>query len=41
MTDTRSPESAGFVVLFRWGWVTLPLAWGVWRTIETSKALFQ
>jgi hypothetical protein len=26
---------------FRWAWVGIPLALGVWQTIDTSLALFR
>ena len=32
---------AGLLLLVRWAWVAVPLAWGVWQTVETSLALFR
>jgi hypothetical protein len=26
---------------FRWAWVAVPLAWGVWQTLLKSLALFE
>jgi hypothetical protein len=36
-----NPAPAVGPLLARWAWVTVPLAWGVWRTAETSLALFR
>lgn len=31
----------GLALLVRWAWVSIPLAWGVWQTVQTSLALFR
>jgi MFS family permease len=33
--------SASLTLAFRWAWVGVPLAWGVWTTVEKSLALFR
>jgi MFS family permease len=34
-------EANVLTLAFRWAWVGVPLAWGVWKTIEKSLALFR
>ena len=31
----------GVRVVLQWAWALIPLGWGVWNTIQTSRALFQ
>ena len=37
--DTNTPGR--LALLLRWGWVLIPLGWGVWQTASTSLALFE
>ncbi len=47
MTENLQPEgpklaaSTSLVLVISWLWVGVPLAWGVWRTLQTSLALFE
>jgi MFS family permease len=40
---SEAPPAPGAAVTlaFRWAWVGVPLAWGVWTTVEKSLALFR
>ncbi len=31
----------GYILVFRWLWVGVPLTWGVWKTVEKSLPLFE
>jgi hypothetical protein len=45
MSQTVQPaggaKNVGPQLAFRWLWVGLPLAWGVWETAVKSLALFR
>jgi MFS family permease len=42
LENPAGPSTPGrLALLLRWGWVTIPLAWGVWQTASTSLALFE
>jgi MFS family permease len=39
--EPRMARAVGALLLFSWLWVGIPLAWGVWNTLDTSLALFR
>ena len=39
-TQERNDTTALHLVL-AWGWVGIPLAWGVWETVLSAMKLFQ
>jgi MFS family permease len=39
--EPRMGRALGPLLLFSWLWVGIPLAWGVWNTLQTSLALFR
>ncbi|HEX4041376.1 MAG TPA: hypothetical protein VHY10_06720 [Xanthobacteraceae bacterium] len=39
-TETQNSTTTLHLVL-AWGWVGIPLAWGVWETVLNAMKLFQ
>jgi hypothetical protein len=39
-TETQNGTTTLHLVL-AWGWVGIPLAWGVWETVLNAMKLFQ
>jgi hypothetical protein len=40
VSEGLTPPAASLTLAFRWAWVGVPLAWGVWHTVAKSLALF-
>ena len=38
---TAQKKSSELAIAFAWLFVGLPLAWGVWQTVQKSMALFK
>lgn len=36
-----APSGVGLKLLLAWGFVGIPLLWGLWKTVQSSLPLFQ
>lgn len=41
MTEQTQNGSIVFKLILAWGFVGIPLAWGVWETLQNAMKLFQ
>ena len=41
MADSNTSNPSVAVVLIAWLWVGLPLAWGIWETVNKTLELFK
>jgi hypothetical protein len=41
MADQRQDGTTALHLILAWGWVGIPLAWGVIQTLQNAMKLFQ
>jgi hypothetical protein len=41
MTEQTENGSTALKLILAWGFVGIPLAWGVWETLQNAMKLFQ
>jgi len=41
MSSNQNGHTTPFHLVLAWGFVAIPLVWGVWQTLSTAMALFK